>query len=113
MLGDRTDLDRLNSPTVRHKITAAARETVQFEGPIALDRLARDIGHRFGFDRVSSNRKEFITSCVPSELIRSTELGDFVWPRELDQETWRGFRTTPEDMTRALAEIAPRRSRTQ
>ena len=82
-LGERTDLDRLNSPSVRHTITAAARETVQFEGPIALDRLARDIGHRFEFDRVSSNRKEFITSCVPSELIRSTEMGDFVWPREL------------------------------
>jgi len=106
-LGDRTDLDRLNSRSVRDTIVTAARATVEAEGPIALDRLAREIGHRFGYDRVSAGRKDFIIRCVPNELIRSSDLGDFVWPRQIEQQAWRGFRNPREEMTRPLAEVAP------
>lgn len=57
VLSSRDDLDRVNSKSVRSTITEAARRTVAAEGPIGLDRLAQDIGRRFGYDRVSAARK--------------------------------------------------------
>ncbi|RVW08232.1 DUF3320 domain-containing protein [Prescottella agglutinans] len=105
-IGDREDLDRLTSPSVRSRITAAVRETVEIEGPIELDRLARDVGRRFGFDRVPAARKSFVIECVPAELVHATPLGSFVWPREIDRAEWRGYRTTPESVTRSLGDIA-------
>ncbi|WP_063016020.1 DUF3320 domain-containing protein [Nocardia nova] len=107
MLGDRTDLDRTNSASVRRIITDAVRETVETEGPIALDRLARVVANRFGYDRVSAARKAFVIDCVPTELVHSGPLGTFVWPHQIDRATWAGYRTTPDDMTRSLNEIAP------
>ncbi|MEU1950833.1 DUF4011 domain-containing protein [Nocardia rhamnosiphila] len=106
-LGVRADLDRTHSPTVRRNITAAVRETVEIEGPIALERLARDVGRRFGFDRVSAARKDFIADCVPVELIHRGPLGIFVWPHQIDPGTWHGYRTTPEGLARPLNDIAP------
>ncbi|WP_273491123.1 DUF4011 domain-containing protein [Gordonia otitidis] len=107
VLGSRDDLDRVNSKSVRSTITEAARRTVAAEGPIELDRLAKDIGRRFGYDRVSAARKEFITSCVPDSLVRKGPLGKFVWPHDVDIDGWRGFRSTPADLTRLLPDIAP------
>lgn len=106
-LGEREDLDRINSASVRRTITDAVRETVEIEGPILLDRLARDVARRFGFDRVSAARRDFVIDCVPTELISTTTLGAFVWPRQLDKTTWRGFRTTPGNVIRPLSDIAP------
>jgi len=106
-LGMRDDLGRTTSPEVRRTIAAAVRDTVETEGPIATDRLARSIGRRFGFDRVTSGRQRFILEAVPAELIRRTTLGEFVWPAGLDRETWRGYRTTPADIGRPLSDIAP------
>ncbi|MFD4402354.1 DUF4011 domain-containing protein [Nocardia sp. NPDC058499] len=106
-LGSRSDLDRTQSPTVRRIITAAVRETVEIEGPIALDRLARDVGRRFGFDRVAAARKDFVAECVPAELLRRGPMGVFVWPHQVNPETWKGYRTTPEGLVRPLNDIAP------
>ena len=106
-LGERDDLDRVNSASVRRVITEAVRETVEIEGPILLDRLARDVARRFGFDRVSAARKEFVVDCVPTELMSTTPLGTFVWPRQINKADWRGFRKTPDDVTRPVSDIAP------
>lgn len=106
-LGTRDDLDRVNSPSVKSIITAAVRETVEIEGPIALNILARDVGRRFGFNRVAAARKDFVIDSVPPELIHRSPLGDFVWPRQIDRTAWRGYRSTPVDLTRSLGDIAP------
>ncbi|MEV4419504.1 DUF4011 domain-containing protein [Patulibacter sp. NPDC049589] len=106
-LGERADLDRTNSRSVRATITAAARRTVEQEGPIATERLARSIARRFGFDRVPGVRQRFILDLVPPDLIHPSDLGDFVWPTQLDPTTWRGYRTTPADLARPLSDIAP------
>ncbi|WP_067804336.1 DUF4011 domain-containing protein [Nocardia beijingensis] len=106
-LGTRDDLDRTNSPSIRRIITEAVRATVEVEGPIELDRLARGLGKRFGYDRVSATRKYFITNCVPAELVHKSPLGTFVWPRQIDRMAWRGYRTTPADGGRPLSDIAP------
>jgi len=106
-LGSREDLGHVESARVRRTIADAVRDTVEAEGPIELSRLARSIGHRFGFDRVAAARQRFILEAVPADRIRSSELGAFVWPSGLDPETWRGFRTTPEDLDRPLTDVAP------
>ncbi|MDS1116650.1 DUF4011 domain-containing protein [Gordonia westfalica] len=106
-LGTREDLDRINSQSVRRTITNALRETVSIEGPIELDRLARSIGQRFGYDRLRATRKDFILDCVPRALIHASALGSYAWPEQIDREKWRGFRSTPESMVRSLSEIAP------
>jgi hypothetical protein len=106
-LGTRDDLGRTTSSEVRRTIAAAVRETVETEGPITTGRLARTIGRRFGFDRVTSGRQRFILEAVPAELIKRTTLGEFVWPTGLDKETWRGYRTTPATIGRPLTDIAP------
>lgn len=82
-LGPRGDLDRVDSPSVQQTILSAVRETVDIEGPISMDRLARDVGRRFGLDRVSAGKRETIVRCIPAELIKKSGLGDFVWPKEL------------------------------
>ncbi|WP_210492100.1 DUF4011 domain-containing protein [Patulibacter sp. SYSU D01012] len=106
-LGVREDLDRTNSRSIRATITAAARRTVEQEGPMTTERLARSVGRRFGFSSVAAARRRFILDLVPSELIHRSELGDFVWPSQIDPATWRGYRATPADMVRPLADIAP------
>ncbi|HEY5429484.1 MAG TPA: DUF3320 domain-containing protein, partial [Solirubrobacteraceae bacterium] len=106
-LGTRDDLRRTTSPEVRRIVAAAVRDTVETEGPIATDRLARSIGRRFGFDRVTSGRQRFILEAVPDELIKRTTLGEFVWPSGLDADVWRGYRTTPATVNRPLTDIAP------
>lgn len=106
-LGTRDDLGRTTSPEVRQTIAAAVRDTVETEGPITTDRLARSIGRRFGFDRVTSGRQRFILEAVPAELLKRTTLGEFVWPTGLDKDIWRGYRTTPATINRPLTDIAP------
>lgn len=106
-LGSREDLGRTTSPRVRKTIADAVRDTVEVEGPIEASRLARSIGHRFGFDRVASARQRFILQVVPRERIRSSALGEFMWPANLDPDAWRGYRATPENMERPLTEVAP------
>lgn len=106
-LGERVELDRVNSQEVREKIGAAVRSTVEREGPIASERLARSIGRRFGFDRVVASRSEFILSLVPPELTHLTDLGSYVWPTQIDRATWRGYRATPHGFGRPLLDIAP------
>ncbi|MGY4102499.1 DUF4011 domain-containing protein [Nocardia sp. R16R-3T] len=107
MLGARDDLNRTNSQSIRRIITNAVRVTVDMEGPIELDRLARAIGGRFGYDRVPAIRKDFITDCIPAELVHKCPLGTFVWPHQIDRTTWRGYRATPADLGRPFNEIAP------
>jgi hypothetical protein len=106
-LGSRDDLGRTSSTTMRGTIAAAIRETVEIEGPIETTRLARSIGRRFGFDRVASGRSRFILESVPHELLRTSELGEFVWPPTLNAGSWRGYRSTPEGIFRPLSDIAP------
>lgn len=106
-LGGRADLDRTNSREIRSIIAEALRRTVEREGPIESNRLAREIAKRFGFDRVPAARAEFILSVVPEGLTHTSDLGSFVWPTQLNRGLWRGFRTTPDGVKRPISEIAP------
>jgi hypothetical protein len=82
------------------------RESIEIEGPIALNRLVRNVVHRFGFDRAAAKRQEAVRQFVPADLILEDELGSFVWPADLDRIVWTGFRTTPSGFSRPLDEVA-------
>jgi hypothetical protein len=91
---------------VRARIQDAVRESIEIEGPIALNRLVRNVVHRFGFDRAAAKRQEVVRQLVPGDLIYRDELGAFVWPSDLDREEWTGVRTTPSGFFRPLDEVA-------
>jgi very-short-patch-repair endonuclease len=106
-LGSRAELDHPEWPSVRKRLQDAVHEAIEIEGPIALNRLTRNVVHRFGLNRAKASRQEMVYELVPPELIYRSEFGEFVWPRRLDRSTWRGFRRTPRDFVRPLDEIAP------
>ena len=105
-VGSRDELDRPQWESVRTRIQDAVRESIEIEGPIALNRLIRNVVHRFGFDRAAAKRQEVVRQFVPVDLIHEDELGCFVWPSDLDRHAWTGFRTTPSGFVRPLDEIA-------
>lgn len=106
-LGHRQDLDRLRSRDVKVSIDDAIADTVAIEGPIELDRLARLIVHRFGYERATSRRKEQVKRRVPKRLVRRSGLGTFVWPDQLDPQTWRDYRTDIGETCRPLSQVPP------
>lgn len=105
-VGSRDELDHPQWESVRTRIQDAVRESIEIEGPIALNRLIRNVVHRFGFDRAAAKRQEIVRQFVPVDLIHKDELGCFVWPSDLDRHAWGGFRTTPSGFARPLDEIA-------
>jgi very-short-patch-repair endonuclease len=106
-LGSRAELDHPEWHSVRKRLQDAVHEAIEIEGPIALNRLTRNVVHRFGLNRAKAGRQEIVRQLVPPELIYRYEFGEFVWPRRLDRSAWRGFRRTPPDFFRPLDEIAP------
>ncbi|OBB45414.1 hypothetical protein A5752_01985 [Mycobacterium sp. 852002-51961_SCH5331710] len=105
-VGSRDELDHPQWESVRKRIQDAVRESVAIEGPIALNRLIRNVVHRFGFDRAAAKRQQVVRQFVPEDLIYEDEMGSFVWPTDLDRTEWTGFRTTPSGFFRPLDEVA-------
>lgn len=106
-LGTREDLDRTWDLEVRWIIRDAVLETIAIEGPIEWRQLMAKVVRRFGWVRASEKRLAPVFSTVPEYLIRSTPLGIFVWPADLDPVTWRGFRVTDAADKRPLDTICP------
>lgn len=105
-VGSRDELDHPHWQSVRVRIQDAVRESIEVEGPIALNRLVRNVVRRFGFDRAAAKRQQVIRDLVPRDLIHEDELGSFVWPADLGRVEWTGFRTTPSGFFRPLDEVA-------
>ncbi|WP_280209045.1 DUF3320 domain-containing protein [Nocardia cyriacigeorgica] len=106
-LGNREDLDRVGDMRVRSVIRDAVLETIAIEGPIEYQLLMGKVVRRFGWQRASEKRQVPVFGAIPNELIRTTPLGVFVWPTDLDPNTWRGFRLTTGADKRRLDTICP------
>lgn len=106
-LGTPDDLSEPLAPVVQHRLVRAIRTLVDVEGPIVEDRLARTISRGFGLARTSAARRKTILEAVPKELVRTYQLGTFVWPSTIDPGAWRGYRRTPPGCVRPLTEIPP------
>ena len=104
--GDRELLDRLNVRSVQQMVEEVAGEIVDFEGPIAMDRLLGLIGNEFGMTRLHERRRKSLM-----RRVRATGLvvdGDgFVWPESIDPESWAEFRPNGPDVERAIVDVSP------
>ena len=80
---------RRNSDRVRRVID----ETIEAEGPIEADRLARLVNARFGVNRTTRQRNNQILALAPRAPERDREFGDFYWPQAVDSTAYTGYRT--------------------
>ena len=83
-----------------------ALDVIAVESPIEEGRLARVVGNRFGLRRVVAKRAAEILGVVPRTLRHDTLLGIFYWAPGSSPETYTGFRATPPEVSRPLAEVA-------
>lgn len=84
-----SDLDDLPSAHARRKVQGAINDAIATEGPIHSVRLAKLVASSFGLERVAQARAAAILRCVPAELKRANGERAFLWPAEVNPETWR------------------------
>lgn len=104
--GRRELLDRLDDRRAAALVRDVALDVIAVESPIEEGRLARVVGNRFGLKRVVAKRAAEILGVVPRTLRHDTLLGIFYWAPGSSPETYTGFRATPPDVSRPLAEVA-------
>ena len=99
-------LDKIWAPSNQELVRRVVEDIVAFEAPITLDRLVALVAREFGVNRVHKNRRKDIHRQV--RLARVTVDSDsFVWPREAQPESWRGFRRTRPGSDREFLEVSP------
>jgi hypothetical protein len=109
IIGTQEDINNLpHDQRVQQLVRESFETVIAFEGPIEEERLARLVHNRFGFQRVSEQRKALALSYLPRGVRRRrSTLGAFLWPDHLDPDSWRGFRVTQHSSERKFSEIAP------
>lgn len=110
-LGSITTLDELPRSAAADRVRAAIRDALAAEGPIHRIRLAKVVAGGFGLERVAQARAAAVLGCVPSEFRRTSGERTFLWPPNLDPQTWRGVRRAQPGVPRdpeyiSLVEIA-------
>ncbi|WP_280217583.1 hypothetical protein [Nocardia neocaledoniensis] len=103
VLGTRDDLDLAGYDRLKPVIEKAVLATISVEGPIGIYPLVDKIVYRFGWERTSDKRRGPVLITIPKELRH----GLFVWPPNLDPQTWFGFRASPPGMRRPLEWVCP------
>jgi hypothetical protein len=103
--------DDLHDPTCSARVRDQIVEVVLTEGPIHQELVARRLAGRFGIQRLTARVAQRITDLVDQlqserQVLRRSE---FVWPGDLDPESYRDFRGAAVDdqPTRDLDMIAP------
>lgn len=107
VVGSRDVLDALPDRAAAVAVRAQVMDVIAVEGPVAVDRLVRVVGRRFGLTAGRASRAADIARLVPRVQIRKSALGTFAWPVEVDPAMWAGYRTPDVDGTRRFEEIAP------
>lgn len=80
-------------------------QVVDIESPVHLPRLAKLVAACFDLTKVNQARTDAILQVIPANI---TVLDDeaFAWSAEMDPKTWRGFRRTPEGISRPIEVIS-------
>lgn len=107
LVGSPSDLDVISNRAVMAEIQRLMEEIVAVEGPVHRIRLAKFIANAFGLERVAAARVAAILRCVPPELEARSEPA-FLWPADIDRDTWTGHRRTPAGVARPLEHVSPR-----
>ncbi|WP_154792608.1 DUF3320 domain-containing protein [Occultella kanbiaonis] len=101
-LGVRSVLDALPATRAAHQVQQAIESIVAQEGPVHTARLTRLVANSFGLTKVAETRAQAILGQVPTDLRVQDR---FVWPRELDPDGWRGYRTQTSSSVRPLDQV--------
>jgi hypothetical protein len=101
--GEKKVLDSLDDAKAARAVRRVLTAGLRTEGPVHRDRLVRVAAAAFGLSRVSPARRESLLGLLPD----GSEVGDFVWPADLDPATWTGFRRQASGADRPLAQVAP------
>lgn len=100
-------IDELPKKHAKMRLRAVAAEIVDFEGPIALDRLTRLSAAAFGWRRLTKPRLAKISYQVKQvEGVAVDEFG-FVWPASIPAAEWHEFRPQSSSSPRAFEEVSP------
>lgn len=110
-LGSISTLDDLPRTASAERVRTAIRAALAVEGPMHSMRLAKVVAGSFGLERVAQARAAAILRCVPSEFKRASGERTFLWPTEIDPQTWCGVRRVAPGASRdpeyiSLVEIA-------
>jgi hypothetical protein len=99
-------LDDLPKKAAKEKVRAAAVEIATLEGPIHVDRLVQLTAQSFGLQRVRSSREKKLKYQIQQAGLFVDD-AKFVWPREIDPDSWREFRPNDSTADRAFEHVSP------
>lgn len=108
-VGEKEVLDSLRKGDNAAKVRAVIEDIVDFEGPIHVNRLIKLTGRAFDFGKVHKDRTKQLAHQVKKADVQI--IGNFAWPREMDPQSWTGFRPNSSAMEREFDEIAPQEIR--
>ncbi len=99
-------IDALPKKDAKMRVRGVAAEIAEFEGPVSLDRLVTLTVRSFGMSRCRKPKKKQIARQL-RQLDLIVDADDFVWPTDIDPETWREFRPNAPDAGRDFTDISP------
>jgi hypothetical protein len=97
----------LPKKVAKERVRGLATDIVEFEGPVHLDRLARLIAWSFGVGKLHNARLKQIANQVRATPELFVDSDKFVWPQEIDPDSWREFRPNSSAARRAFEDISP------
>lgn len=106
LVGGSDVVDNLRRKDAKEQARAVATEIAEFEGPIHVDRLARLTAYSFGVRRLTDKRRRSLLHQI-RQLDLLVDRDDFVWPSDLDPESWEEFRPNDSTVERDFTEISP------
>ncbi len=94
----------------QERVRSVVEQIVDFEGPVALDRLVTLVAREFGLSRVYDGRKRHIARRIRGSKVTIDHDG-FVWPESIDPNEWSQFRPTGPDVERHFLNVSPKEIR--
>ena len=92
------DADHFFEEKSSRAVRAALERVVRREGPISVDLAARRVASMWGMDRMRARTLDRVRELLEGPLTPRDSGGHgFLWPEELDPETWSDFRTAGDD----------------
>ncbi|WP_246043677.1 Swt1 family HEPN domain-containing protein [Rarobacter incanus] len=104
--GDRTVIEDLRKKSPRLQVRSVALEIVDFEWPIAVERLVRLTASSFGVTHLGGKLKKQLERQVV-QCGAFVDDDKFVWPSDIDPTTWDQFRPNGSDVGREFTHISP------
>lgn len=106
VVGEVSVLDDLPKKVAKEQVRAVAAEIAEFEGPIHIGRLCRLTAASFGLSRLFPARQKKLERQV-RQCGLIVDAHGFVWPHDIDPESWTEFRPNDSNAGRAFTDISP------